>query len=140
MKRVASATETGQVHSPAFSSDRAGASEIDDYAWYRSPARYLKPVSTATVATVLPRPSSCASCSAAVTLRPEDVPANIPSSFARRRAISRAGGFLDRAHFVAFAGLQVRRTESGGDPLDAVRSSFPGGEHRRGCWLERHNA
>src|SRR5450432_1841080 len=35
-------------------------------------------------------PSSWASCSAAVTFRPEEVPANIPSSFARRRAISRA--------------------------------------------------
>src|SRR6185437_7513114 len=57
---------------------------------YKSPAKYLKPLSTATVATVLPRPSSCASCSAAVTFSPDDVPANIPSSFANRRAISRA--------------------------------------------------
>ena len=34
----------------------------------------------------------------------------------------------------------MRRTESRRDPLDAVRSSFSGGEHRRRCRLERHNA
>src|SRR5271169_2615330 len=60
------------------------------HARYKSPARYLKPLSTATVATVLPRPSSCANCNAAATFNPDEVPANIPSSFANRRAISRA--------------------------------------------------
>jgi len=57
---------------------------------YKSPARYLNPVSTATVATVLPLPSSRANCNAAATFKPDDVPANIPSSLANRRAISRA--------------------------------------------------
>src|SRR5204863_202103 len=49
-------------------------------------------------------------------------------------------GFFNRPHFVKDPVLQVRRTESRRDPLDAVRSSFPGGEHRRRCRLERHNA
>ena len=56
----------------------------------RSPARYFSPVSTATVATRWPAPSSRASWSAATTLRPVEMPAKMPSSFASRRAIARA--------------------------------------------------
>ena len=56
----------------------------------QSPARYFSPESTATVATTWPERSSRASFTAATTLSAVDVPAKIPSSFARRCAIARA--------------------------------------------------
>src|SRR5689334_8653354 len=55
----------------------------------RSPARYFSPLSTATVAATLPGPSSPAIRTAAAMFRPLDVPTNMPSSRARRRAMAR---------------------------------------------------
>ena len=55
--------------------------------FWRSPGG---PIASATVATTLPGPSSRTSCSAPTRLRPDDVPAKMPSSFAARLAIARA--------------------------------------------------
>src|SRR5581483_12164668 len=55
----------------------------------RFPAKYFKPESTTTVATVLPGPISFAIFTAAAMLRPLDVPTRMPSSRASRRAIAR---------------------------------------------------
>lgn len=54
------------------------------------PFMYFRPVSLATVTTVLPGPNSLAIRMAAVTLRPVDVPTNSPSSRASWWHIARA--------------------------------------------------
>ena len=97
-------------------------------------------MSTATVATVLPGPSSWASCSAAVTFRPLEVPANIPSSFARRARHLARGSFFYRADFIVVAVFQMRRPETCGDSFNAVWASFSGSERRRSGRLERYDA
>src|SRR5438309_8980313 len=56
---------------------------------YKSPDRYLNPLSTATVTTVCPEPISLAICSAPATLSPVLVPAKMPSRRASSHAIRR---------------------------------------------------
>ena len=85
---------------------------------YKSPARYLSPVSTATVATTLPGPSSRAIWSAPTRLRPVDVPAKTPSSFAARRAIARPS-----SSSIALASSNDPSTRCGGQKPAAVPST-----------------
>src|SRR5438046_7020998 len=47
--------------------------------------------------------------------------------------------FFHSARFIVLALFQVRRRKACGDPLDAVRTSFPRSEHRRGCRLKRYD-
>src|SRR5205085_4397596 len=85
---------------------------------YKSPARYLSPLSTATVTTVCPAPISRASCSAATTLSPVDVPANRPSCRANVHAIRRAS-----ASSIARVSLTSLRSNCGGTNPGATPST-----------------
>ena len=60
---------------------------------YNDVLKYLSPLLGDRVTTFLPFPKRLATLSAAAILAPEEIPTNIPSSIATRRAISIASSF-----------------------------------------------
>src|SRR6266699_1489396 len=99
---------------------------------YKSPDRYLSPVSTATVATVCPGPSSRAICSAPTTFKPLEVPTKIPSS--------RASRLVNATNFIIGVLVQQSRNHPDTYPFNVVRTGYTRRDHRRTGWFQGHNA
>src|SRR5207244_3422060 len=90
-----SARRTPSINKYDIDTEREAATPLFFY-WhlYTSVFTYLSPESTISVTTFVPGPRRRPTSIAAMTLAPDDVPANNASSRARRRAISFASSVL----------------------------------------------